>query len=148
MAKSSFEVVTSPEGIIMLPLAIFFDLAGIICTILIILAGTGYVAGIIVDIIAISLIMPWSWIRGSFKGGGGGVEETAKSNISSRLEAREAGKAAKATKAGKAAATTTRAAKIAKMAKWLRILTPIKNRVPGLGLIPTWTPSVWYELKS
>ena len=60
-------------------------------------------------------------------------------------KAGKAGKAGKAVKAGKAATITTKAAKLA---RWLRIITPLKNRIPGLGFVPTWTPSVWFELKS
>ncbi len=145
--KSPLEIVFSPEGIIMLPLAILFDLAGIICTILILAFGIGYVIGIIVDVVAICLIMPWSLIRGSFKESSGGIEETARSNISSKIEAQRAGKAAKAGKAVKSV-KAARITKLVKMARWFKILTPIKNRVPGLGLIPTWTPSVWFELQT
>lgn len=148
--KNPLEIVFSPEGIVMLPLAILLDLAGIISTILILAFGAGYVIGIIVDVVAICLIMPWSLIRGSFKGSSGKIEETAISNISSSIEAQRAGKAAKAVKAGRAVKSVkaARVVKLVKLARWFKILTPIKNRIPGLGLIPTWTPSVWFELQT
>jgi hypothetical protein len=63
-------------------------------------------------------------------------------------KATKIGKTAKAGKMAKVAPITARATKFAKWARWGKIFTPIKNRVPGLGLIPTWTPTVYFELQS
>jgi len=165
--------ILTPEGLLMMPIAVIFDLASIICTILIMAYGIGYIAGIVVDVIALAGFSLWSLIRGKFKKMTVETGEKATgSNISlPQRPARETGKEArigeeveKATKIGKAAQAgkaakvapaaakvAPAAAKVAKFAKWARwgkIITPLKNRIPGAGLIPTWTPTVYFELQS
>ena len=194
-------VLISPEGLIMMPIAIIFDIATFVCAILIIFYGTGYVAGLIVDAISLPIFILWSFIRSRFKkvmevdveespeeekesslpqqpetetG-----EETLKSGKTTQAgeeaaqtegkAARAGGETAKAAKAGeeagevgeetakaaraggetaKATKAAPAAAKAARFARWGKIITPIKNALPFLGLIPTWTPTVYFELQS
>lgn len=172
------------EGIIMLTIGLFFDVAAIICTVLILAAGTGEIAAIIVDIVAIIFISMWSFIRGKIKkmtqpeeeeeeeGGEGVYEEKKELSLPDRTKQRidnqteifikeaeaeleiaraekiTAAKGAKTLQAEARLAKASKMAKFAKIARWGKIITPIKNAVPGLGLIPTWTPTIFFELMS
>ena len=99
-------VLISPEGLIMFPIAIIFDVATFICAILIVFYGIGYAAGLIVDIIALFVFVPWSLIRSQFKKAleveteePSGVEEEREPSLPQQPE-RETGKE-EASKTGK-----------------------------------------------
>lgn len=167
-------VLISPEGLIMMPIAIIFDIATFVCAILIIFYGTGYVAGLIVDAISLPIFILWSFIRSRFKkvmevDVEESPEEEKESSLPQQPETEtgeETLKSGKTTQAGEEAAQTEgkaaraggetakatkaapAAAKAARFARWGKIITPIKNALPFLGLIPTWTPTVYFELQS
>jgi len=177
-----FGVFITPEGLIMLPIAIIFDLATFICAVLILFYGIGYLAGLIVDAVSLCIFIPWSIIRSQFKkamsveteeGSEEQIEvsppeQLQKPEIAKEEEAkavkgeeeatkeakmvREEEEAVKVARGGEEAARIARAGAVAsraaKFAKWGKILTPIKNAVPFLGLIPTWTPTVYFELQT
>jgi len=182
-------VLLTAEGMIMMPIAVIFDIATFICAIFIIFYGIGYVAGIIVDVVAFCAFTLWSSIRSQIKKAmtveteesSGGEEESEHSlpqqpeREAGKEEASKAGKTGQAgeetlktgktgqagaealkaeeeaTKGGEEAAkvakTATTASRAARFAKWGKIITPIKNAVPWLGLIPSWWFSTYFELQ-
>ena len=83
----NFGALTSPEGVVMLFMAVFFDLLSIICAVLIFLFGIGLLLSKIVYIIGLILFGGWALFRGSGalptkkKGKGGKITEVAKEKL-------------------------------------------------------------------
>ncbi|MCJ7786796.1 hypothetical protein MUP06_01085 [Patescibacteria group bacterium] len=117
----------SPEGIIMLPLAILLDIAGIIFTILDIAYGIGEIPSWISDGIGIIFFGLWILIRHQTMAR---PKELAKEVAERRKAIKGAVKQAK------------------KMGKGLRFaISTIGEILPLVGALPFWTWMVWAELR-
>lgn len=117
----------SPEGLIMLSLAVVLDAIGII---LVCFALDDF---FITDIVGWLTLGVWSSFRSQIRGSGGAIEMP---NIEERRKEAQKLKQAKTAK-------TAKTAKAGKGARWIRFL----EFVPYLGVVPFWTISTFLILK-
>jgi len=142
----------SPEALIIFPLAVLLDLAGIILVVF------GFDDFFITDIIGFATIGVWSFFRSQIKGketttempAFGEKRELAKKTkqlgkVGARVQ-KAAEAAEKASKVAEAAGDVEKAGKLAKKAKWLKRLKFLEF-IPYVGALPFWTISVYFELK-
>lgn len=131
----------SPEGLIMMSIAGFLDIFGLIGFI----PGVGTLLSYIPDILGIITIGSWTLFR----------SQTIKATPRAAETLKKGAELAKKSKAGKKVAQITkRAGEMAKKAKWLkklkwvRILAPVGELVPIVGIAPLWIIAVYFELKN
>ena len=123
------------EGLIMMGVAIFFDLIGFATPILALIPVVGtiitFILNEILDLIALATIGGWLWFRAS--------KREVQVNTS-RIK--------KPTKRVKQLAKTeAKTAKWAKRLKWLRPLLIFSELIPVIDFLPDWTITVYLELK-
>ena len=117
-------VAFSPDAIIMFPLAIILDFAGLLLAIF----GVTEIFSYVTDFIGLIFIGLWTYSH----------SQTVKVTY---------GAAARLTKVAKLA-RLTKVAKLARRMRWLRPLLIILEFVPIVGAAPCWTILVWFELQS
>ena len=117
-------VAFSPDAIIMFPLAIILDFAGLLLAIF----GVTEIFSYVTDFIGLIFIGLWTYSH----------SQTVKVTY---------GAAARSTKVAKLA-RLTKVAKLARRMRWLRPLLIILEFVPIVGAAPCWTILVWFELQS
>ena len=135
MQKNKANTFLTPEGLIMMGLAFFFDIIGpAIVYSLVFIPVVGAVFAFILselfDLLGLLLIGGWMWFRSSTK-------ET-QSNIPQRRISQKVKKLNRA---------EMKTAKWAKRLKWLRPLLIISELVPAIDFLPDWTIVVYLELK-
>jgi len=133
--------ITSPEGVLMLLVAIFFDLLSVALTIIgLFTVGLGWVADLILDLLPIFIIGGWALIRGIWSGdkGTGEIKEYAQeisSNISSKIKQ---SKKNLETKAVEKSVAKTGAKRFG--------IALIGELIPIIGALPMWTWFVYKEM--
>ncbi len=124
----------SPEAVIMITIAIFLDIFGILCAVLIAVFGIGAILSYIPDFMGIVIFGTWAFMRNQTKGASGGMEE-AKSKIAKKKK-KELTKTA-----GKGSKAITKALGRIGLGALIEI-------IPVIGAAPGWTIVVILELKS
>jgi hypothetical protein len=148
----------SPEGLIMLPLAVMLDLTGII------LVCFGLDDFFITDAIGWLTIGTWSMFYSQMKAQVGGTETETEAEMPELGEKRKAAKEIRTTREAQQAAetgaeaekaagqaektikTTGQTKKASNAAKWGKRLKFLEL-IPYVGALPLWTVSVYFELK-
>ena len=133
MPKSAFEIAFSPEGIIILPVAIIIDLVGIV------LVCFGLDDFGITDIIAWIFLGTWGLFRSQMMpaSGSGQVQMPQGSKKDFKKQFQEAKRISEQTKK---AQKGVKAAKWAKRIRWLEF-------IPYVGALPLWSVSVYMTIK-
>ncbi len=136
--KSALEIAISPEGLIILPIAIVIDLIGIVLVCFLLDDFE------ITDIIGWIFIGGWSLIRSQ-------VVPTAEISMPSMEEKRGLAKEFQSTQktaaeAEKIAKETQQARKMANAAKWAKRIKWLEF-IPYVGALPLWTVSVYMTIK-
>ena len=135
MPKSSLEIFFSPEGLIILPFAVFIDLIGII------LVCFGLDDFWITDIIAWIFLGGWSFFRSQIISSSGAepidISQIRKGKTDFNKQIQEAKKISEETKKAQKGA---KAAKWGKRIKWLEF-------IPYVGCLPLWSVSVYMTIK-
>jgi hypothetical protein len=118
----------SPEAAIMLPLAILLDIAGIICTILVLFFGVGEILSWISDGIGFIIFGLWIMMRSQAMAR---PRELVEKVAEKRVAIKKAVKG------------------VSRMGRGLRFaISIIGEIIPIVGTLPFWTWLVWSELKS
>ncbi len=117
----------SPEGFIMMGVAGFLDLFGLIDLI----PGIGTALSYIPDVLGLAIISSWTLFRSqTIKMTSGTAEKLKKTGLKMADTAKQIKKA-----------------KWLKKLKWIRILAPIGEFIPIVGIAPLWLVAVYFELK-
>jgi len=135
-------VAFSPDAIIMFPLAIILDFAGLLLAIF----GVTEIFSYVTDFIGLIFIGLWTYSH----------SQTVKVTYGAAARLTKVAKLARLTKVAKLARLTkvaklarlTKVAKLARRMRWLRPLLIILEFVPIVGAAPCWTILVWFELQS
>jgi hypothetical protein len=135
MPKSSLEIFFSPEGLIILPFAVFIDLIGIV------LVCFGLDDFWITDIIAWIFLGSWSFLRSQITPSSGAepmdISQIRKGKGDLQKQLQETKKISEETKKAQKGA---KAAKWGKRIKWLEF-------IPYVGALPLWSVSVYMTIK-